>query len=793
MIAAVALAILFTALCLAAGRVILALLGSPPSWLAGAIGFAALTIAAGLLVRLPGRAVTAAVVIGLALIAGLVATRGMKPPAPSQRPAGAPHLVALATALIVIAAGAIPFLLGGHGGVLGEGIYTNDHAAQLYWTDWLQNGFGPEPSAVAFGYPVGPQSLVASVSEATGASLIDGFNGLLLAIPALTALAALAALWKLPPLPRLVAASLTGLPFLAASFLAQSAFKETAMALLVVAFAVTLALGTPSREHEPLLARRAAIASAALIAIAGVFAYSVPGLIWFALSLFIWLAVLYVAGDRRVGWGALREALWRRRMALAVVAGILIVVAALMAGRIADFADRIGDVQASTGRLSSPVFPGEALGIWPEGDFRVVRGEVTGSLLATGIGLLALLGGAWITFRDRGYALLSGLAAGIVVYVWARLNASIYVEAKALAVLAPLVILVALGGLFAAEGRYRRLLVGFGAVVAAGVTLSTLLALREAPVGFDTRGSELEQLASEAKGETVAFLGVDRFGGYWLRETLARSPGGYVPAEVRARPEKAWAQGDAMDLDTLPSRRLDEFRYAITTSAAFQSSPPRNMEEVARTDSFILWRREGKTPRLGVLPNERGDAGVFDQECAPAAKPEGGERGEPQSDDVAAVLPPPVVAEKADWSRLIPFEAPGTASQSLSLRPGTWQLSMQYTSQVDITVEASGLETELPATLAGMYRAHPGEGSFWPVGEIEVSSRGPVEVSVRAHEPSALERAVGAPRRVWLGRLAASRFDATDGRAPGVTPLDAACGEYVDHFGSDVALATLTP
>ena len=330
MIAAVLLAVLFTALCLAAGRVILALLGSPPSWLAGAIGFAALTIAAGLLVRLPGRAVTAAVVIGVALIAGLVATRGMKPPAPSQRPAGKPHLTALATALIVIVAGAIPFALGGHGGVLGEGIYTNDHAAQLYWTDWLQNGFGPEPSAVAFGYPVGPQSLVAAVSEATGTSLIDGFNGLLLAIPALTALAALAALWRLPPLPRLVGASLTGLPFLAASFLAQSAFKETAMALLVLAFAVTLALGTPAREHEPLLGRRAAIGSAVLIAVAGVFAYRVPGLIWFALTLSIGLAVLYVAGDRRVGWGALREALWARRKALAVVAGILIVVAAVM-------------------------------------------------------------------------------------------------------------------------------------------------------------------------------------------------------------------------------------------------------------------------------------------------------------------------------------------------------------------------------------------------------------------------------------------------------------------------------
>ena len=51
-------------------------------------------------------------------------------------------------------------------GVLGEGIYTNDHAAQLYWADWLQHGFGPEPSAVRFGYPIGPQAVAAIAAEA---------------------------------------------------------------------------------------------------------------------------------------------------------------------------------------------------------------------------------------------------------------------------------------------------------------------------------------------------------------------------------------------------------------------------------------------------------------------------------------------------------------------------------------------------------------------------------------------------------------------------------------------------
>jgi hypothetical protein len=90
-----------------------------------------------------------------------------------------------------------------------------------------------------------------------------------------------------------------------------------------------------------------------------------------------------------------------------------------------------------------------------------------------------------------------------------------------------------------------------------------------------------------------------------------------------------------------------------------------------------------------------------------------------------------------------------------------------------------------------MYLTHQGQGSFWPVGEIAVPSTGsrragsvPVRVEVSAAEPTALERAAGAPRRVWLGELAATRLDPTAGGRPADVPLDRACGEYVDHFST---------
>ena len=767
-----------------AGSVILYALGAQrPIWAEGAIGLAALTVVAALAIRLPGRAVTAGIVILVLLAVGSFISRKGFGPRGAQADRRT-DLVGLAVLVIILAAAIVPFVLEGRAGVLGEGVYTNDHAAQLYWTDWLQNGFGPEPSAVAWGYPVGPQSLVAVLAEATGASLVDAFNGLLIAIPALTGLAALSLLWRLRPVPRVAAASLAGLPFLAASFLAQSAFKETAMALFVLGFTAVMALATePGANGRPDLGRRPALGAAVVLVLGGIFAYSLPALAWFGLIAAGGLAIAVWRGYR-VDWGALREAAARHRGAL-IVAGIVVLgVAIVSVGRIGSFVDRIGDVSASTGRLSSPIFPGEGLGIWPEGDFRIVRGEVGGALIATAIGALAVLLGALQLWRRGASAALAALGAAAAIYVGARLFSSIYVEAKALAVMAPLVVVVALGGLLGGDGRSRGSLALriLGVTFLIGAAISTFLALRATPVGFEEKGEELEQLAEQVDGESVVFLGVDRFGGYWLRSTLMRSPGGYVPAEVKARAEKVWQQGTAMDLDTLGAGTLDEFDYAITTTAPYQSSPPPNFTEVDRTDSYVLWERTDETPRTQVLKEggnpgrilEAGESAFISLACRRGSTAPG--NGE------AIVLPEPVLADPKAWSRPIPFEAPGSAAQVLELKPGRWQLSIQYHSQVDLTLRAPGLETGLPASLVGMYLTHQGQSAFWPAGEIEVpAGQTSVEVSIDADEPAALARLVGADRKVWLGELAATSLDPLTGE-PETVALGEACGKYVDRY-----------
>ncbi|MBA2240849.1 MAG: hypothetical protein H0W09_06365, partial [Solirubrobacterales bacterium] len=376
-------------------------------------------------------------------------------------------------------------------------------------------------------------------------------------------------------------------------------------------------------------------------------------------------------------------------------------------------------------------------------------------------------------------------------------------------ILAPLLMLVTMRGLRApgtgGRGRGPRLAFGALAVVfmlAAGV--STLLALRAAPVGFQERGGELEHLADVAAGDPLLFLGVDRFGTYWLRGTLAESPGGYFAPEVSARPQKAWQQGDPVDFDTTEPARMDRFDWAITSAGEYGSTPPPNWEEVERTAGFVLWRREGETPAQLVL-NEGGMAARI-LECPPGTdaddvvaqfETEPESKADPSDDEALGETGPSrgaatplealvgypttvirqVYADRDGWRSSTQLEAPGSVSRRFELAPGIWDLSLQYASQVDIVVEAGGQSVELPASLAGMYLTEKGGGSFWPAGQVQVRGNRPVRVTISSDEPTGLEQAVGASRRTWVGDLAATR----PSDRPQVVSLRQACGLYVDH------------
>ena len=153
---------------------------------------------------------------------------------------------------------AIPFAVSGRWGLLGVG-FNNDLGLHLAWAEWLRSGFGPAPDT---GYPLGPHGLAVATAAFPGIGLGQAFVGEIIAIGVLTGLTALGALRELGAGRRLLAATLVALPYLAASYFAQAAFKETAEALFVLTFALFLwdsnADGPICRARSDISARRPA-------------------------------------------------------------------------------------------------------------------------------------------------------------------------------------------------------------------------------------------------------------------------------------------------------------------------------------------------------------------------------------------------------------------------------------------------------------------------------------------------------------------------------------------------------
>src|SRR5215218_5245 len=241
MIGTYASAALICAVSLLVGRAVLSLAGRREwSWLEPAIGLGAVLTVTGLLARAPGHGTSATLgVAALVIVAALVLWRsGVRPLSghSRQRTNAGAWREGLPVALVIALVLAIPFALSGRWGLLGVG-FNNDLGLHLAWAEWLRSGFGP---AADPGYPLGPHGLAVATAAVPGIGLGQAFLGEIVAIGVMTGLTALGALRGMSPGRRTFAAVLVAIPYLAASYYAQAAFKELAEALLVLAFTIYL-------------------------------------------------------------------------------------------------------------------------------------------------------------------------------------------------------------------------------------------------------------------------------------------------------------------------------------------------------------------------------------------------------------------------------------------------------------------------------------------------------------------------------------------------------------------------
>src|SRR5436190_2715242 len=506
------------------GSAVMAIAGQPRhSAAVPATGLSALMVICGIAVKLPGHAMTAAVITGVVLI-GCFVVFDRAGGATGRVRAGA--VVALLGAALIAA---IPFMTSGRIGILGQGLVNDDMASHLLFTEWISSHAGPTPDLIKDGYPLGPHAIVAATAKVSGASLIEAFAGLTGAIASLLALTTYGALPGVRGWLRVPAAILSASPYLAAAYLAQGAFKEPMLALALLGFALALPAARPAWSLHPrrtsqrpghntergTFGAQAAI-PLGVIAAGTIYNYSFPGLAWLLGAALVWMLLIawrerdrarsFVAGLR------LRERLRGARSAIALGVAIPVVCALPEVLRLASFSNFKAFNPQGTGptvgfgNLRQPLNPLEALGIWPYGEFRITPANSTTPEIAFYLGgLLALVAFAWGLGRAlsrRESALPSALVAVAVLYLAALALGTPYTQAKALAIGAPVIMLITLRGLLSAdplpgeeaevpEGgeaswwppRLLRPLVGFGVPLlllgfAAAAAFSTLLPLR---------------------------------------------------------------------------------------------------------------------------------------------------------------------------------------------------------------------------------------------------------------------------------------------------------------------------
>ncbi len=784
-----------------------------------AAGLSALLVICGIAVKLPGHGTTAAIASGLALVGSLLILER------DRAPRGTIQVGAVVAAALAAVAVAIPFATHDRVGILGQGLINDDMASHLLFAEWADTREGPTPDLIEDGYPLGPHAIAAATTKASDADLVEAFAGLTGALAVLTALTAYGALGGVRPLLRAPAAVLAAIPYLSAAYLAQGAFKEPMLALALLGFALWLPsvarawdglrptyVSTLADRGRGWLTGQARLAIPGGVIAAGViYNYSFPGLGWLALAALLW-GLLVAWRERRDREGLQLRARLRWSRPLLVVA-IAIPVAAALADVLSlirflnfeAFSPSGEGGNTGFGNLRQPLNPLEAFGIWPSAEFRITPANAGTPAIAFWLGgLLALAAFGWGMGRALGRAesaLPAAVGAGALGYLVALAAGTPYTSAKALAIAAPVAMLIALRGLLSADpveeeprqqagwwppplpGSLLRVGVpALAAAFAAAAALSALLPLRQAAVGPTETAQELIGLRPVVEGEDVLFLGRDNFISWELLGAEVYTPilNHYDTEETstlyRATPINAKFDWDNVPAEGLDGPGLADFNWVLTTSAELSSEPPPQFEVARETDDFVLWQRlpGASTPP----PGEPGARRTLREPRYPGATVDCSDPDEEALTELrgtARVLTrAPVIGR--GWTPSEEITDSAGAIQELRLPPGRWAISIQYASSQRLRLSAPqvGFERELRANL--LFR---GPSPFYAVGTIEVPGAGaavPIRFEASVGGPPLAGRLLGTESRGFLGTIAAT----PPGRDS--VPLGQACRRYVDWY-----------
>lgn len=719
------------------------------SWLSAPVGVSALMLLAVPSLHVPGRTVTCAIVIVIAIAASVAVL--------IREPSLRPPLAGIAAGVWPLLLTLVPFAAAGRSGTLGVSI-SNDMSVHLQLADaHIREGL---TAVLGPNYPLGPHAAVAVIAGPTGMATDHAFAGFTMALPVLLGWTAQGAVRRAGWFGRSVVAVLVGMPFLVAAYFGQGAFKEILLAQLVLG--VVLVLADHGSVRGPLRWVPAGIIVAGTISV-----YSYTGLLWPVLIFGGWLVGLAITGFARRGHArehlvaAVRAELPAFAVALVLLAVVLIPQMPRIYRYLKITGGGTGLVETTLGNLLGALPFWEGFGVWDNPDFRLAAHDP----LAVGVwvgAILVLVGAAALWWARRG-EWMQPVAVGICALIWLYVDRtqSPYVAAKALVIFTPMVMTLVVRPLVERDGRPQALSAWgrIGAPLAAAVLVYAVVgsswgALRASQVGPRDHLVELRELRSSLHGAGTLFLGNDDFIRYALEGVPVQAPFIGAP-NVAVRPEKGWQYGQAFDFDSVTPEVYQSVSYVIATRDAAASVPPSQLRLLRTTRDFALYQRVGQVPRRGLLPEGEASGAILNCRRDPRMRALSRRGGTAAVRGAGITVPGPGL------------QAGRSATVNLAVPAGSWDIVMAYTSALPIEVSAPGLHpTTMPPNLDR-------PGPRYPVGRITVTRTGglPLRLHVVDH-PLSSTAAPAIPTSITAVPVGSEH----------TVPLRQACRRFVDWF-----------
>jgi hypothetical protein len=680
-----------------------------------------------------------------------------------------------------------PVILSGKATFAGY-ITLDDTATWLGMTDRLLThgrnltGLGPSTYEAALdwywntnGYPVGafpPLGVVHALLGTDAAWLVQPYISFGGALLGLSLYAILGGLIESRPL-RALAAFVGAQPALLYAYAMWGSVKELPAAALI---AVVAALA-PAALDERTPVRTVLPLATVCAAIIGILNFS--GGAWIVPILLPLLAV----GLRLRG-----RAFARLAAAFAAIAIVLSVPAVLSASGFLENTSSILTKETELGNLIGPLSRLQLFGIWPVGDFRLRPANMHLTYVLIAVVAASAVAGLWWAWTRRAWELAVYVVGTIVGCVAAVAVGSPWVDAKALAISSPAVVVAAMAGAAWLFRSGRAIEAGVvAAIVTGGVLWSNALAYHDVWLAPRDQLRELEAIGNRFAGDGPTLL--TEYSVYGARYFLDRmDPEATSELRRRVIPLQNGQQvpkGGYADLDRLRLDGVLVYRTLVPMHTGSASRPPSVYNLVRSGRYYDVWQRPEDAPATIIEHLSLGD----DVQAS----------GVPRCKDVTRLAR--LAGENGGRLAVVFRPAATVLPLSGASRPSTWQAdtrsgllypSRSGTLRANVSVPASGrygvwlggsFRRQLELSIDGRTVAtrrhqlnHP--GVYTPLGDIDLDA-GRHAVSMRYSAANLRPGSGGVA--FGLGPLVLSRYtDALPVRY--VQPADARslCGRQLD-------------